>query len=561
MIYPSNKSKILTTVLLVLPFVLTFSETKPTNIFLTDEKEYILEDSNIEDDQSQIEFDYDGFILHDSPYSQYDPGSNKSLNMNYRVVPCYRSSTNFLYSFDEQNIHFLNYDILSSLIYFYKLVNIEQILPPQYIGTLIKGFFFLNDSVCVFELGYSDSELRIVISMEYTLSTDFLEIVFLPKTTLKVTKNYFKESFYCEVEFVFVNSCFVRHCTNTMSENNFIYFPKISRDPIMFSSFSVIDQIQLITKDNELCVYYIKNGHLRKFQITGSKNKKDTLIAIDVFSFYAIDFAEVYFITTDFRVLHKAISLNVKYHISKNCESIHWFNFDNLFFICFENNLEKNATYFNFYLADFYFFKQIKITSLEYVNMVALPQLKHLAFFYGLFEPEKTILGIVQIFKVFSKLKMSSLKFSMNVCPYYVFDCLKYNFVLQNSKTINFYKMNVSEKFDYSKYFGYLITSQNFNHFDWKFIKEENYFFVDDFVSGFISDIKISSNKTKYLNSHLLMTPRYDVRINSQMIFEVFKEPDMKVHLNGMLSNDENIISFIIYYSKHGKIFIFYIYL
>ena len=548
--YPHKISFMVSMSIILLQPVKNFTQTNPTSVFFTNEDEYVIETTFIEKNPNFLHISTLPFISNNSVPFEFELVIPNDIISNLQELPYYFSTNSFFYSFDEDNLYVIKLDNLSNSLSAYFIKKIGDIIPLRFKSNTIQGLVFMDSEICIIELMDPVTKLRNVVGMIYSFTNDFNSIEFSNGNSLFRIKKDFIEDIDCNVNFAFLESCFVRYCESNTSQNNFVYSWKISPEPLELMPLKTqyLEQVQLIIKDSELSIFYLTNYHLRNLQITENGNYKDILLAVGVRSFHSVNFSKVYYISTDYRVVLLNPSVFEIYSLPSPCEGIIFQEIDDLFFVCVSNKKKQDSTTMTFFLVVNNFSQFIKVPYLRYLRIINLPRQKKLAFVYKFFDSSPTKLQIVKISKIATKMAIPLNDFhTMHTCPFYMDNCFQFQVNYHDSRQINFYKINYNETLSYSKYFGFLIASPSLKYFDWKFIRQENYFFLDDYVDGFIKNVKLSPHTSPELVLNSIHTPRYDVKLLDLLSFYCFYNQNDIIIKSGIFATSQNIITYTVY--------------
>jgi hypothetical protein len=173
--------------------------------------------------------------------------------------------------------------------------------------------------------------------------------------------------------------------------------------------------------------------------------------------------------------------------------------------------------------------------------------LKSLALFYTYKNQPSPYIGLVGINKIQTILDFQKSSDKFNSCDYYMSYCKEIDIFIDDTENkYEFFKFEkiVNKKHNY--HWDYLHCQENFEVFNWKFNEEDNFFILDNFITGFVRKITAYSDTSNFENENQNSQLKPIIRIFNDISFEIEHSDNFVMIYEGMIHTKDKILTYSI---------------
>ena len=542
--------------LIILATLFPFAQEQET-VFLSDRDSYLLNTTALQSNPQKLKFSKTEFIWKSNDLVDFTIANEYAELVSFKVVPLFTTNFRFFFAFNAQEIFILRYNIIQKQFFIFDPIRIIDILKPSESLCKLVMLGFLSDGLCFLELKDFSKQRRLMVSLKYTFDEELGTLGFAPNPIWYYVVEKYADLGNCVPKFKISSKqdCFLRFCPGDTSYDVFLVHLLIFKY-VMYPKYLNLVQMRsvyLTATPLYLEIYYLSFDNLWKYDMNERGNERNQLVKETVLSFYTLGSDFFYFIDPEFD-LYLVINGKIEfiYTLPFECEDFHWFNFNDIFFICKKPDPEGSTDMY-LYLASSFKVQKFHLKNKLLIRSILLPTLGRMAFVAFSMKSNNYDIVIVSLSRIMTQVFFKKTDRHLE-CPHFMNHCRLFQVTTREGLDYNFLVFDSSRVEDPSVFWQYLYNTQELDTVEWNMTTDKNRIRLTDYFSGFLSKISIWDDlgrgdiisKLKSKNVLIEIVEHFDLK-------KYFKSENYK-DKEGIFTWKTNIVSYHLEIKKSGKV-------
>ena len=519
-----------------------------TTLFLSNQNSYILETTSLSKNTQNLQTKLTDFIPDLSQGISFKVESPASTLSSFACLPLFSSSNQVLYSFDESQVYLVNYDLLLKSYSNLDPIALKDIFAEADLGKKMQGMLCLDTFMCYFELLDVDNGFRELVQVAFDFTNETKQMVFDRDRKYEKIKMGYQEKKPCRVQFLSDNNTFLRFCENGKTPNVFkVDATQEDPDVELLDSLKNIPirEATLSVLEHHFKVLFLQNEDLWKFEINGIGEKNLKLLLSSIKSFFEIETGKLYFIDQQNHLYFQDTRQYFRYQIKEACVSFEWFELRDTFFLCIGPG-QNNTLNVSAHLAQYEKSQSFTFENASLAHVGVMQRIQHLLFFVHMTDQDEQHLLSFQVYKILLEVTLPGEGAGAD-CEYFMKNCRRFDVSFKNDQNYSIFKFGADEEGRFEYAFDFLYRSKKLESVNWKYLDEDNYIIIDDYITGFVRDTSVSASNRRTGQPDRISTDTFDLFLLNHIQISL---PKCKFGGNTsqfVLSSNSNFVSGIVY--------------